>query len=351
MATNVVAPTPTPQAALPRARGRDRWSLPPVVSFLARRLAAGILTILVVSALAFACTNLLPGDVASLVLGRHATPATLEHLRHEIGTDRPLTAQYVSWLWGVLHLDFGKSAVASAQLAANPSISATLGHPLVNSIILAGITALLLIPLTLILGAIAGVRAGRMIDHGISGPSLVLGGLPEFITGTILIYIFFTVLNVLPPTSSVAPGDSPLDHLDRLVLPVLTLLIVTLGSGVRQVRAGTIQALHTDFVLFARLNGVAESRVITHYAIRNAMATSVQTLAQNLQYLAGGIIIVEALFGYPGIGVYLLNAVLTRDTNEVLAASIILATFYTAINIAADLLVVFLVPKLRTELE
>jgi peptide/nickel transport system permease protein len=130
----------------------------------------------------------------------------------------------------------------------------------------------------------------------------------------------------------------------------MTLLFVAVGSGIRQVRLGMIEVLQTDFIQFARLNGVNERRVILRYGIRNAIANSIQTIAQNLQYLVGGIIVVESVFAYPGIGVYLVNSVQARDTNKVLAASIILAALYTAINIAADLIVVFLVPRLRTEL-
>ena len=219
-----------------------------------------------------------------------------------------------------------------------------------NSLLLGGIAAILLIPLTLLLGAAAGIKADKLTDHAISTPSLVLAGLPEFVTGALLIYIFFTLLHVLPPVSLVAPGASPLSTPNILVLPVLTLLIVAVGSGVRQIRLGMIEVLQTDFVQFARLNGISERRVLMRYGMRNAVANSIQTIAQNLQYLVGGIIVVESVFAYPGIGVYLVNAVLARDTNKILAASIILAALYTAINIVADLLVVFLVPKLRTEL-
>jgi peptide/nickel transport system permease protein len=246
--------------------------------------------------------------------------------------------------------DLGDSAVALAQQQPDPSIASTIHDPLVNSLILGTITALLLVPLTLLLGALAGMKADRPLDHAISTPSLVLAGLPEFVTGALLIYVMFTVLDVLPPVSLVAPGESPLATPKILVLPVLTLLIVAVGSGVRQVRLGMIESLQTDCVQFARLNGIRNRRVLTRYGMRNAVANSVQTIAQNLQYLVGGIIVVESVFAYPGIGIYLVNAVVARDANKILAASIILAVLYTIINIIADLLVVFLVPKLRTEL-
>jgi peptide/nickel transport system permease protein len=210
------------------------------------------------------------------------------------------------------------------------------------------VTALLLIPLTLTFGAYAGLRAGRRADHLISVPALVAGGLPEFVTGTALIFLFFTVLNLLPPVALLSPGQSPFSSAKALILPVLTLLAVAVGAGVRQVRAGMVEVLQQDYILFAQLNGIPQRRVVLRYALRNALAPSVQIIAQNLQYLVGGIIIVESVYSYPGIGTFLVQAVTSRDVNEVQAAAMILAALYIGINIIADLIVIFLVPKLRT---
>jgi len=330
--------------------GAARSRSHPVLVFVLKRVGAAVITLLVVSMLIFICTSVIPGNAVTVILGKNGTPKTVAALQEQLGLNRPLVEQYFSWLTGMLHGDLGNSAVALAQKQPNPSIASTLTDPLLNSLLLGGITAILLIPLTLLLGGLAGVKADKLLDHAISAPSLVLAGLPEFVTGALLIYIFFTVLHVLPPVSLVAPGASPLSTPKILVLPVLTLLIVAVGSGVRQTRLGMIEVLQTDFVQFARLNGISERRVLVRYGMRNAGANSSQTIAQNLQYLVGGIIVVESVFAYPGIGVYLVNAVLARDTNKILAASIILAALYTAINIAADLLVTFMVPKLRTEL-
>ena len=231
----------------------------------------------------------------------------------------------------------------------NTAISSSLASPLVDSLILAGLTTVLLIPLTLLLGFCAGLYARRVPDHAVSLPSLIAAGLPEFVTGTFLIYVFFSRLHLLPPVALLSPGQSPFSNFTALILPVLTLLAVAAGSGIRQVRAGVIASLKHDCVRFARLNGVSERRVLWRYAMRNALAPSVQVIAQNLQYLLGGIIIVESLFSYPGIGTYLVQAVTSRDVTEVQAAALILATLYIAINIVADLIVVLLVPKLRTE--
>jgi peptide/nickel transport system permease protein len=346
--TPVAVSGPPPESP-PVPRG-PRSRSHPVLVFVLKRVGAALITLLVVSVLIFVCTSVIPGNAVTVILGKNGTPKTVAALEAQLGLSRPLIEQYFSWLAGVLHGNLGNSAVALAQHQPNPSIASTLVDPLMNSLLLGGIAAILLIPLTLLLGAAAGIKADKLVDHAISTPSLVLAGLPEFVTGALLIYIFFTVLHVLPPVSLVAPGASPLSTPNILVLPVLTLLIVAVGSGVRQIRLGMIEVLQTDFVQFARLNGISERRVLMRYGMRNAVANSIQTIAQNLQYLVGGIIVVESVFAYPGIGVYLVNAVLARDTNKILAASIILAALYTAINIVADLLVVFMVPKLRTEL-
>ena len=320
----------------------------PVLGFLLRRIGAGILTLLVASVLIFLATNVLPGNAADVVLGRNAQPAQLHKLETELGLNRPEVQRYAAWLGGMLHGNFGKSAVAVAEGRPDAEISATLGSPLADSAVLAGLTALFLIPLTLVLGALAGLRSGRRLDHLISLPALIAGGLPEFVTGTALIFLFFTVLNLLPPVALLSPGQSPFSSIKALVLPVLTLLAVAVGAGVRQVRAGMAEVLQQDYILFATLNGIPRRRVVLRYALRNALAPSVQIIAQNLQYLVGGIIIVESVYSYPGIGSYLVQAVTSRDVNEVQAAAMILAAVYIAINILADLIVILLVPKLRT---
>ena len=327
-----------------------RRSRHPLAFFVLRRVATGLLTLLVVSILIFVATNILPGNAAVVVLGRNATPARVQKLDETLGINGSVPARYARWLGNAVQGDFGRSAVAEAEGRADSTVSSTLGDPLRNSLVLAAATTLLLIPLTLILGAAAGIFAGRKLDHAISFPALVMGGLPEFVTGTLLIYILFNKLALLPPVSLLSPGQSPLSTPEALVLPVLTLLAVAIGAGVRQVRAGMIEVLEQDYVRFARLNGVSERRVLWRYALRNALAPSVQIIAQNLQYLVGGIIIVESVFAYPGIGTYLVNAVTTRDVIEVQAAAIVLAALYISINVVADLIVVLLVPKLRTGL-
>jgi peptide/nickel transport system permease protein len=329
---------------------RSRRTAHPVLMFLARRIAAGILTLLVVSVLIFLATNALPGNVAQVVLGRNGTPQLVHLLDQRLGLDRSLVSRYGSWLSGIFQGNLGDSAVEVAQSAPNPGVAGPIFTALANSLVLAIATTILLVPLSLLLGTWAAVRAGRASDYATSYASLVLGALPEFVLGTFLIVIFFTQLNLLPAVSLVPPGTSPLANVNALILPIVTLLGVSLSFCVRQVRAGVIQALRQDYVSMARLSGLPETKVLRRYALRNALAPSIQTFAQSIQYLFGGIVVVESLYAYPGIGSMLVRAVSARDVTEVQAITLVLAAAFIFINIFADLIVVLIVPKLRTSL-
>jgi peptide/nickel transport system permease protein len=310
-------------------------------------VAAGIVTLLVVSALVFAGTEVLPGDAAGAVLGKSATPEQLAELRAQMGLDRPVAERYFDWLSGLVTGDLGYSAAGFAEGSKRPiwaEISAEVG----NSLILAFLAAALMIPLALLLGVVAAIRAGRTADHAISATSLAIIALPEFIVGSLLVLLFFSWLDVLPPISLIPPGESPLAYPKDLVLPILTLLGASTAASIRMVRAGMIEALRTDYVQMARLSGFRERTVIRRYALRNALAPSVQVFAQNVQYLVGGIIVVEYLFAYPGLGKELVEAVAIRDVREVQSVAFLIAAVYIGLNILADLLVLLLVPKLRT---
>jgi peptide/nickel transport system permease protein len=261
--------------------------------------------------------------------------------------DRPASTRYADWLEGFVHGDLGDSAVAQAQGAKHAPIWHLISSPLKNSLILATITALLMIPLSLGLGVLAAVRAARATDHIISLGSLAAISLPEFVIGSLLVAVFFVGLHLLPPVAIVPPGADPLSNPKQLVLPVVTLLLASLAAGIRMVRAGMFEVLQSDYVQAARLNGLAERRVILRYALRNALAPSVQVLAQNLQYLVGGVIVVEAVFAYPGIGSQLVGAVQDRDVTVVQSVAMLIAVVYVLINLVADLIVLLLVPKLR----
>jgi peptide/nickel transport system permease protein len=331
-------------AAEPRAIRREAS---PVLAFLGRRILGAIVALLVASIVIFAALNILPGDPASVILGRNATPAAERVLTQRMHLDRPATTRYFAWLGGFVHGDLGDSAVGLAQGERHAPIGHQISGPLKNSAILAAIAALFMIPLSIGLGVIGPIYPGKPVDHGISILSLAAIALPEFVTGSLLIGVFFVWLDWLPPVAIVPPGGSPLDNPSELVLPVLTLLFASLAAGVRMVRAGMTEVLQTEYVQTARLNGVGERRVLWRYALRNALAPSVQVIAQNLQWLIGGIIITESVFAYPGIGTVLVNAVQNRDVTVVQSVAMLIAIVYVVLNLVADLVVMLLVPKLR----
>jgi peptide/nickel transport system permease protein len=317
-----------------------------VVAFLGRRILGGLVALFVASIVIFVGLEVLPGDTASVILGRNATPAAEKVLNERMHLDRPATTRYVDWLSGFVHGDLGTSAVSLAQGQHEP-VWHQISGPLKNSAILAFIAALFMIPLSIGLGVIGPIYSGRAVDHGISILSLAAIALPEFVTGSLLIGVFFVALDWFPPVAIVPPGGNPLDDPSKLVLPVLTLLFASLAAGIRMVRAGMGEVLRTEYVQTARLNGVPERRVLMRYALRNALAPSVQVLAQNLQWLIGGIIITENVFAYPGIGTQLVNAVQNRDITVVESVAMLIAVIYVMLNLVADLIVLLLVPKLR----
>ncbi len=318
----------------------------PVAGYAIRRVAAGVVTLLVASFLIFASVQILPGDVASVVLGKNATPARVEAIRSELHLNDPLPQRYVTFITDIGTGHFGNSSAALAQ-GRETSVWSVISTPLRNSLILAAITIALFVPLALALGTISALRAGHGADHAISVPALVASAMPEFLVGTLLIVIFFTQLNLLPPVAEIGTGETPFSHPDALVLPVLTLLSVSLALGIRLIRASMLDVLRTDYVRMARLNGQPESRVVVRYALRNALGPGIQAIAQTMQYLLGGIIITESVFNYPGIGYRLVQAVSLRDVQEIGVIAMILAAAYIAINILADLAVMIAVPRLR----
>jgi peptide/nickel transport system permease protein len=334
--------------AAPRTAVRAARRRRPLLRFVVRRLVAAAATLFVVSILIFAGTEVLPGDAASAVLGRTASPEQLAEMQELMGLDRPAHERYLDWLGGLLTGDLGNSAAGYAAGGESP-IWDEIAPKIGNSFTLAAVTTLLMIPLALVLGVLAAVRAGRPLDHVISVSSLAIISLPEFIIGSLLILLFFSWLDVLPPVSLIAPGTSPLSEPDALVLPVLTLLGASLAASIRMVRAGMVETLSSEYVTMARLNGLRERAVITRYALRNALAPSVQVFAQNIQYLVGGIVVTEYLFNYPGLGKELVDAVAIRDVREVQSVALLIAAFYVLVNIVADVLVVLLVPRLRTQ--
>jgi peptide/nickel transport system permease protein len=319
----------------------------PLARFVARRILAGVATLVIATILIFVTVQLLPGDVASVVLGRNATPALVSQVRSELHLNESVPQRYASFMGNLVTGHFGDS---DAALAAGEKVPvwSVIRDPLRNSLVLALLTFALFLPLSLFIGTVSALCAGRKSDHAISSFFLFFGAMPEFLVGTLLVLVFFTEFHLLPAVSPINPGQTPFSNLNGLVLPVLTLLVAGLALGVRLVRASVIEVLNQDYVSAARLNGVRERRVILRYALRNSLAPAIQVVGQELQYLIGGIIVVESVFGYPGIGTTLVKAVSVRDVQEVAVVATLLAVVYVVINIVTDLLVVIVVPKLRT---
>jgi peptide/nickel transport system permease protein len=327
----------------------DTGSRFPVLGYAIKRVLAGLVTLLIATFLIFASIQILPGNVAEVVLGRNATPERVGQLENQLHLNDGIFSRYVDYLHGFVTGDFGFSTAALVQ-GSDVGVGDVVGPALKNSLVLAAIVLVLFVPLSLLLGFVSGRRAGGATDHAISTSSLAVGALPEFLIGTLLIYVFFTKLDWFPPISSLAPGTSAIDNLNSMVLPVLTLLLVSLSFGSRLLRASIVEVLSRDYIAVARMNGVSERRINTRYLLPNALVPSVQILAQQTQYLIGGIVVVETVFNYPGIGAELVRAISVRDVQEIMIIATILSVAYIAINIVADIVCVMLDPRVRTSL-
>lgn len=329
-----------------------RGSSHPLLRFTLRRLLIGAVLLVAVSVVVFAATEVLPGDAARAVLGAKASEAQVEQVREQLGLGRPAPARYADWIAGLVQGDLGTSLVAGGSALGGEeqriSVSTLIGEPARNTLVLGLLAVALLVPLSLFLGVVAGVRPGRVADHAISGLTLAGLAVPDFIVGTVLILVIALKLGLLPAVSLVAPGTSPFDDPQVLVLPVATLLAVALGFATRQIRAGVVRAMASEYVEMARLNGIRERRIVLGWALRNSIAPSIQTLTQVVQYLLGGVVLVEFVFSYPGIGMGLVQYVTARDIPAVQSVAMLIAVVYIGLNIVADLLVVLVVPRLRT---
>lgn len=329
VAAELVAPPPA----------RSRWS----VLWLVRRLGLGVVVLFVVSVIVFFATQALPADPARAILGREATPERLDALRAQLGLDRPVLEQYGDWLAGALRLDFGTS------LAADESVGSLLGGPIVNSLVLLLLAGGIAIPVSVLVGGVAAVRRDGLLDRSVLGALLLLTAVPEFVIGLVLVILFSTtVLTVLPAVALIPPGESPLGHVDELVLPVATLVLAVVPYLARLVRSSMIDALASDYVEMARMKGMPERIVMRRHAIPNALVPTVQASAIVLAYLLAGIVVVEFIFRYPGLGTELTEAVDARDVPVIQAVVLIFATGVVLFNVLADVLTVLLTPRLRT---
>lgn len=313
-----------------------------MIRLIARRIALGVLILWVVSVVVFAGTELLSGDTATAILGQTATPQAVAALHEQLNLDEPAPKRYALWLGRVVRGDLGDS------LATQRPVTELIGERLRNSFVLTGLTAAILIPLSLLLGTLAAARRHGLLDSGISTMTLMLISLPEFVIGMVLVLLFAVLWPLFPAVSLLSPTDTLGEQARALVLPVAALLAASMAHTVRMVRVSVIEVLESDYVRMARLKGMPEGRVLVVHALRNALVPSIQVFALVIGWLVGGIVVIEAVFQYPGIGQGLVNAVSARDLPVVQAIALVIAGVYVGVNLLADVLTILLTPRLRT---
>lgn len=316
-----------------------------IPGFILRRTALGLLTLFLVSLVVFAATQALPGDPARAILGREATPQSLAALRQQLHLGQPAVEQYTHWLGGILTGNLGQS------LAANEPVTKLIGTRIENSAFLMLLAAIFSVPLAIVLGSVAAHRRDRAFDHVTSILLLALAALPEFVVAIVLVVVFgTTVFQVLPAVSLIPPGSAPWHHFEELVLPTVALTLAVSPYVARIMRASMVEVLESDYVEMARLKGLPERTVLWRHALPNGIAPAIQVIALNLAYLAGGIVVVEFVFGYPGIGGAFVDAVANRDLPVVQALAVLIAAAYVVLNLVADLATILVSPRLRTSL-
>lgn len=314
----------------------------PILWLTLTRALFGVITLLAVSVIVFAATTVLPGNAAKAILGQTATPARVRALQLELHLDHSVWYRYWAWFTGVLHGDFGIS------YAARIPAWQVVGPRLANSAVLVLLAGVIGTIIGVGLGALAAVRRGGRGDDVLAVVSLGVTSLPEFVVGIGLVIVFATTFfHVLPAVSLVPPGSSAWQNPSVLVLPVATLVIVIVPYILRMTRAATIEALESDYLESARLKGLSPRRLLLVHALPNAIPPVVQVIGLNLLYLAGGIVVVETLFAFPGIGQGLVNAVDDRDVPVIQLTVLLLAAFYVFVNIVSDVVSLLASPRRR----
>jgi peptide/nickel transport system permease protein len=304
-----------------------------------RRLLLIILVLFLVSVIVFFITSVIPGDTAQAMLGQAATPTSLAALRHRLGLDQPPPLRYLLWLGNLLRGNLGDSP--TMQLAIAPLLL----NKLANSALLAAAAFLFTVPLSLLLGIIAGLNKNRWSDNVISLFTLAGVAQPEFVTGTYLIVIFALGLHWLPATSTLGQGAG--QNILSLILPVITLSLVLLAYIGRMTRTNVIDVMETDYIRSAILKGLPYRRVVIRHALRNALLPSITIIASNVGWLLGGIVVTETLFAYPGLGRLLLFAVQSRDVLVIQDVTLLIALIFAFSNLGADILYAVLNPRVR----
>lgn len=314
-----------------------------MLSFIAQRLAFGIATLFGVSLLIFAGTQVLPGDVATAVLGQQATPEALAAIRKSLNLDDPLVVRYFTWLADLIQGDLGRSLVNSRPVVDLVSFR------LANTLALAALVSCVAVPLAVGLGTVAAIARNGLIDRSINVLTLAALSVPEFFFGFMLIIMFSVELGWFPSLSNVSPGMPLASRLHAMALPAATLTLVILAHMMRMTRATIVGVMSQPFIEMAILKGLPTWRIVIEHALPNALSPIINVIAFNLAYLVVGVVVVEVVFVYPGLGQLMVDAVSTRDVPVVQACGMIFGSVYVILNLLADIASILANPRLRNE--
>ena len=312
-----------------------------MTAYILRRLGFILLTMVLASVIIFGVTQLLPGDVAQVMLGQFATETAVANLREELGLNRPIPVQYLEWLKRFVTGDWGVSMVS--RMDVRPIVMGRLR----NSGMLAVISLAMYVPFGIFLGVVAALKRDKFLDQVISGLSMAFVGLPEFVTGLILVAFVAISWDILPANSSIDPDSSFKDAFRFLILPAITVSLTSLGYVARMTRASTIDVLRTDYVRAADLKGLPRWQVLVKHVLRNSLLPTVTVVAMGIGWLIGGLIVTESVYGYPGVGRLLVFAIQRRDLTMIQATSMLVVAVYSLSNLAADVLYGILNPRIR----
>jgi len=305
----------------------------------AQRALLGLATLFVVSLIIFLAVSLLPGDTAEALLGHDATPEALAALRQQLLLDAPVQVRYLHWIAGVLHGNLGTSLSSGRQIAD------LLSQRLPNTLFLASLAAALAVPLSLWLGIVSALHRNRLADRLISGVALVSTSFPEFFVAYLLIMVFALKLAWFPPLSIIQPDTGLLDRTYQTLLPAVTLTLATAAHMIRMTRASIVSLLSSPYIEMARLKGLPARRVILRHALPNALGPIANIVALNLAYLVVGVVVVETVFSYPGLGQLFIDSVAKRDIPVVQAVCLIFASTYILLNLTADVIAAVTNPR------
>jgi len=313
-----------------------------ILKLILSRIATGLLTLVAVSFIIFVATEILPGDVAARALGRFATEEAKQIFRQQLHLDRPIPERYLTWLGGVVRGQFGKSIVNQID------VNSVVGPKLAHTFVLAAYALVLYVPMSLLLATFAAVFRDRPVDTAISLLTLVGLSIPEFALATLLLIAFAVSVPIFPVLSVIALARTPVEVVRALTLPAVTLAVAMSVYAIRMLRDNLIEVLDSEYVRMATLKGVPRYRVILWHALPNALGPALNVTALNLAYLIGGVVVVERVFSYDGIGSLLVESVFLRDAPLIEATALVVSAVYILANLFADVTAMLLNPRLRT---